>query len=116
MENNFSSWLLKKLEEQKMTQSELARKSKISTGQISRILSGTRGAEGKTLSAIAKALGIPTDVVFREAGLMTQELEMDALTKEGAYILERLEIEERKNAIRHLRLCLKIQEERKKGK
>ena len=116
MNEKFGNWLRQKIDEQKISQSELARKSKISTGQISRILSGARGAEGKTLSAIAKALGIPEDIIFREAGIMSQGIEIDELSKQGTYILERLSIENRKIAIKHLRLSLSIQKEQERKK
>jgi transcriptional regulator with XRE-family HTH domain len=49
---------------------ELARKSKLSSAQISRILSGERGAEGKTIRAIAQALGVPPEEVFEAAGFL----------------------------------------------
>jgi transcriptional regulator with XRE-family HTH domain len=64
----FSEWLTSELQTRKMSQTELAKKSGVTPAQISRILSGQRGAESKTLYAIATALKIPPEEVFQMAG------------------------------------------------
>lgn len=52
-------------EKLKMTQEELSRKSGISRGTISALENGTgRATTTKTLSNIAKALGVPVEVLI----------------------------------------------------
>lgn len=67
---NFGTWLLDELKERNMIQAELARACKITTAQMSRIISGTRNPGKDTIVKIAKALKIPPEVVFRAAGLL----------------------------------------------
>ena len=87
METTFGEWLAVELEKRNMRQVELARKSGVAPAQISRILSGQRGAEGKTLRAIARALKMAPEDVFRAAGLMPDEPNADPWVDEMAYKL-----------------------------
>lgn len=70
METNFSEWLLNELKSRSMSQAELARRSAITPAQISRIISGQRGAGEEALRLIADALKLPPEIVFRAAGLL----------------------------------------------
>lgn len=67
---NFGTWLLDELKERDMIQAELARACKITTAQMSRIISGARNPGKDTIVNIAQALKIPPEVVFRAAGLL----------------------------------------------
>jgi transcriptional regulator with XRE-family HTH domain len=67
---NFGEWLKSELEKRKISQKELADLSGITPAQISRIISGTRGAGEQALVAIARALRIPPELVFQKAGLL----------------------------------------------
>ena len=62
---------------------DLSRKSGLSDGHISYILSRKRKPGPEALNAIAKALGLPSDMVFRRAGLLppTKE-ELDEVEQE----------------------------------
>lgn len=64
---NFGAWLLNKLQEKNMSQSELARRSSLSEGTISNIISSSRGTGIDSIEAIAHALRIPPDEVFLAA-------------------------------------------------
>jgi transcriptional regulator with XRE-family HTH domain len=64
---NFGDWLLNKLDEKGMTQSELARRSRLSEGTISNIISSSRGTGLDSIEAIAYALRIPPEEVFLAA-------------------------------------------------
>jgi len=109
----FNEWLLKKLQEMDWKQADLARRSGITTGSISNYING-RIPDKKALIKIAKAFKMPAETIFQLAGVLPEESKPDELTKEGIYILQRLNLEEKEDAIRYLRLRLKIQEERKK--
>lgn len=64
---NFGAWLLNKLDEKGMSQSELARRSRLSEGTISNIISSSRGTGLDSVEAIARALRIPPEEVFLAA-------------------------------------------------
>lgn len=70
METDFADWLRNQLEQRGWTQSELSRRSGVSPAQITRVLSGERGLGEKSISALAKALNLPVETVFRAAGLL----------------------------------------------
>jgi transcriptional regulator with XRE-family HTH domain len=111
----FSDWLMKKLEDMEWKQADLARRSGITKGAISNYING-RTPDKEALQKIAKAFKVPPETVFQIAGLLPEDMAIDELTKEATYIFQRLNQTEKENVIRHLRLSLKIQEERKKGK
>lgn len=66
--NNFSEWLTKELEEKGMSQADLSRAVKVTTAQMSRIISGQRSASNETLVSIAHALHLRPILVFEKAG------------------------------------------------
>jgi transcriptional regulator with XRE-family HTH domain len=111
----FSKWLSDKLEEKEWKQADLAKRSGMTAGAISNYVNG-RTPDKIALSKIAKAFKIPPETIFQIAGILPEEVMLDEVTKEATYIFQRLNEEEKENAIRHLRLTLKIQEERKKKK
>ena len=111
----FSKWLLTKLDDMEWSQAELARKSGLTDGAITNYING-RTPHKNALIKIAKAFKIPAETIFQVAGLLPNEIISDAITKEATYIFQRLDQEEKETIIRHLRLSLKIQEERKRKK
>lgn len=48
----------------------MARRGRLTTAQVSRVLSGERRAGPETSLGIARGLGIPPEDVFRRAGLL----------------------------------------------
>lgn len=64
----FIAWLQDQLQQRGWDQSELARRSHITTAHISRIMSGENQAGPEACVKIARALQLPAEVVFREAG------------------------------------------------
>jgi transcriptional regulator with XRE-family HTH domain len=66
----FSDWLLSELKSRNMSQSDLAHLAGLGRGTISNIMTGTRNVGQDTLTAIARALHLPTETVFRAAGLL----------------------------------------------
>jgi len=69
----FAEWLTDYLKTQRIKPVELARMAKLDPGAISRILTAERSPTPKTLESIAKALDIPSETVFRAAGLLNSE-------------------------------------------
>lgn len=68
----FSKWILDELNRRGWPPAELARKARIDTGNLSRILSGTRKVGPDVCNSIAEALGLPPELVFRKAGLLPE--------------------------------------------
>lgn len=111
---DFSEWLSAQLKNRNMSPAELARKAGIDKGIISRTLNRERKPSPESLEAIAHALKLPSEAVFRAAGLLPSGVEADSLTEEGVYILQQLEGEDKEDAIRYLRMRLQVAEERGK--
>lgn len=68
--NTFSDWLVLTLEEKDWSQADLARQAEVSPAAISDIISGRRNVGKNTAKAIAKALKLPPEQVFRAAGIL----------------------------------------------
>jgi transcriptional regulator with XRE-family HTH domain len=65
----FDEWLLNKLKEMNWSQADLARASGLTRSVISKYMSG-RIPDESALRKIAKAFKIPTETVFRAAGIL----------------------------------------------
>ena len=74
-DTNFSGWLQEELKKRGMSQADLSRKSGLSTAAVSRIMGGSRGVGAEACTAIARALKLPPETVFRQAGLLPWEPE-----------------------------------------
>jgi len=99
MEIEFSMWLTAQLESYQISQSELARKAKITQSAISLILSGDRRPGVEFCSAIARALRLPPEQVFRAAGLLPPVDERTALIQQIEHIVSELPPEEQQNIL-----------------
>lgn len=98
----------------KLDQVELASKANISPSQVSRILKQKSIASTETLAALAKAVDLPEVYILEVAGRISEPPKTDALTEEGIYILQQLEGENKKDAVRYLRMRLQVAEEQGK--
>jgi len=70
MKSAFLTWLQAAIRERQWSISELARRSGISQSHLSNLISGNRKASAATLTALAKALDTPAELVFAKAGLL----------------------------------------------
>lgn len=77
----FSDWLIKKMKIAEMSQADLARRSGLTTATISRILQETRKPGHEACEAIARALDLPPETVFRAAGLLPPNNEQEAINE-----------------------------------
>jgi transcriptional regulator with XRE-family HTH domain len=71
----FSKWLQSELDKQEWTQADLARKTDLSRAAVSLVLSKNRKPGPDFCRAIAHALDLPEEEVFRQAGLLSPKLE-----------------------------------------
>ena len=70
MVNNLAKLIVDELNNRGWSQSELARRTGLNQGNLSRVLSGDRQPGSDVCNAIARALRIPPEKVFRAAGLL----------------------------------------------
>ncbi len=70
VEITFTEWLQSAIDERGWTWNKLAKKAGLSSGTIYNIRDGTRGVGEDSLQAIAKALNIPSEEVYRAAGIL----------------------------------------------
>ena len=108
----FAQWLELKLYEYEMTQSQLARAAGVTRAAINGVLSGKRGPGPDLCNAIARALKLPPEIVFREAGLLPPKSEADEITERAQHIINTYRYPEtRQQALDYLEY-LRLQEER----
>lgn len=106
MENeiDFPTWLQKELDARGWNQSDLSRRSGITTGQISRILNGTRGPAPETLNGIAKAFHLSPELIFRIAGLLPPRENVEPLDEELLDLFEQLTPEDQDEILQLARM------------
>jgi transcriptional regulator with XRE-family HTH domain len=70
MENNFADWLEEEIQKRGWQPSDMAREANTYPATITRILNRMRNPGPDICLAIAKALDMPPEEVFRKAGLL----------------------------------------------
>jgi transcriptional regulator with XRE-family HTH domain len=114
MEKQFGAWLSDEIQKRGISQIQLARKAEITPAQISRLISGSRGAGEKTLNAIAKGLDLPPEIVFRAAGFLPPKKKSSSDFDELVFLIEQLSPSERQEIEELVRF--KIERKRVGGK
>ncbi len=66
----FADWLQQEMNTRGWDQSELARRSGVTTAQVSRLLTGERRPGPAASRKIARAFHLPPEELFRRAGLL----------------------------------------------
>ncbi len=66
----FTAWLREELEKREWSQNELARRAGLTSASVSYVLNELRGPGPEFCQAIAQALRLPEEFVFRQAGLL----------------------------------------------
>lgn len=90
MNNNFGIWLQQTREERGLTQSDLARMSHLNRAVINKIENNVSFPTPETLKSIASAFKIPTETIFRAAGLLPQKPEDDQKLDEIMFLMREL--------------------------
>ena len=91
--------------------SDLARASGVSDAAISNVLSGSRGAGPDLCNKLARGLKLPSEIIFRMAGLLEEPsttLDPDDLTQDVTYhqlvdILKQMTVSERRELYEYAR-------------
>ena len=111
--SSFADWLNHLLAERNMRPADLVRLSGLDKSAVSRILSGNRSPEPETIKALAHALRIPPEIVFRVSiGLSSQSQQVDENHERANQLMSILKSESsKKRAVDYLELLIQ-QEER----
>jgi transcriptional regulator with XRE-family HTH domain len=100
---NFFDWLDEELDQRNWVRADLARRAKISESGLSMAYSGKRGIGPGMLKAIAIALNLPEETVFRAAGLLSQVSEIDELKSEILALTANMSREEQREVLNYIR-------------
>jgi len=104
------------LEEKGWSQSKLAKAAKVSPASISDVLSGRRKVGRELATAIAGALKIPPEQVFRAAGFLPPAQTDDEWDRRVIHLLKQFPPEEKKKIIKRLELEAQFYEQRPPSK
>lgn len=91
MQNEFIAWLSSQLEERGWSIRELARRANSSPSTIASIANGSRKPGADACAAIAKALDVSPDDVFRLAGILPPSVASEQLSGLDLAIYRELE-------------------------
>lgn len=80
----FNEWLENELKKRSWNQNQLAKRSGLAHGTISNILNNNKGFGPESLLAIARALKIPPETIFRAVGWLPESKDF---TKDQELIL-----------------------------
>ncbi len=95
----FADWLQQELQNRGWNQAELARRSGITTAQVSRVMTGEQHPGPEVGRKIARALRIPPEEVFRRAGLLPPAQKQPEGTEELVYHYACLSEDDRKRLL-----------------
>ena len=115
MGKEFGIWLRKKIKETGKTQAEVSSLIGVEQPQLSRILSGERGASIQVLKALARVLNIPDEQVFAKAGVMDEKPERNQKIDQITHLLYSLNEENLEELLRIVKIKQEL-EEKQKGK
>lgn len=103
------------MNERDLSQSDLARKSGLTRGAISHLLSGrSKSPDYETLKKLAVGLDLPEKVVNAAAGIGDKPSRLDSLDEEALHIVKQLDRDKKQQAVRVLR-ALSDEGEKRKG-
>jgi transcriptional regulator with XRE-family HTH domain len=106
----FAEWLKEQLQAKGWKRAELARRSGLKEATFTYIFKG-RKPRADTCSAIARALGIEEEEVFRRAGLLPEKPEDDdKFAEETIERFKRLTVEQRRAVLEYVIFQLRQQQ------
>lgn len=112
MKNTFSEWLAIEAVTRDWTQADLARKSGLNRAVISKILSDRSDPSPDSCKALAKALKLPIEEIYRAAGLLPHKPEADVIIERAEYIINGYKYPETKERALSYLEHLRVEEEK----
>jgi transcriptional regulator with XRE-family HTH domain len=111
MEPTFSDWLEEEMNTRSWSRAELARRSGISAPQITRLLNREQNPGRESIEAIANALHLPIETVYRAAGIIRTRPNEDEEWEVWKGLLRQLTQEERERYYRQMQTELEYQKQ-----
>jgi transcriptional regulator with XRE-family HTH domain len=112
MNKPFGTWLSEKLDELKMIPADVTRATGLDSGVLSNIINNRRMPSVDTCKALAKAMNIPLEEVYRAADILPQKPSVDAISEAVLHIVLSLPTEDRKDILEYARLRHKLATEK----
>ncbi len=107
----FSEWLQVELDRRGWSQSDCARSANLNRAVINKLLNGKSKPQPSTLVAIARALKIPAETIYRAAGLLPPNTDHDDSMQELMHIFKSIQSPRRKATAVMLLKALVAEEE-----
>jgi transcriptional regulator with XRE-family HTH domain len=108
----FPDWLKFQIDQRGWTQADLARYANTTRSAINGLIKGSRGPGADLSRAIAHAMNLPTEVVFRAAGLLPPKPAADEIIEQAEHIIKGYKSPETKaRALAYLEF-LRVEEEK----
>lgn len=112
VDDNFGLWLQREREKRGLTQAKLAAKAGLNRAVINKIENGQSEPSPGTLQAIADALNISDEVIFRAAGYLRSPSDTE-YQDEFLHLLSQLPPEEQRRYLDLLRFEVERQKDKK---
>lgn len=106
-----TDFIQQELKKREWSQADLARRSGMTTGGISMLLTQTRKPSPDTLTILAKVFNYPPEKLFVIAGLLPQGLESSAQKEELLHLFDQLPEKEKKDLLKYIRINLAMLEQ-----
>ncbi len=116
VEISFSEWLQREIDQRGWSWNKLAEMAGLSSGTIYNIRDGIRGVGEASVTAIARALRLPTDEVFRAAGLLPPDREIDAVEQEILHLYRLVPPDKQQQLLEYARFLVAQAESEEKRK
>ena len=107
----FSEWLQLELDRRGWSQSDCARSANLNRAVVNKLLNGKSQPQPPTLVAIARALKIPVETVYRAAGLLPPSSDGDEKTMEVILLFKSIQSPQRRATALMLLKALVTEEE-----
>jgi len=108
----FGDWLKQELKIRDMIQADLVKKTGLTRGAISHLVTGRNQPTLETCQKIARAFNLPDESVLIIAGIMVSKTKTSPQLEEINMILSQLPPEEREDILEYARLRARINERR----
>jgi transcriptional regulator with XRE-family HTH domain len=93
--NKFGDWLVEQRELKGISQNKLAEKMNFSQAAVSRVESGKVSPTSDFIIAVAEALDMPLELVYRRGGLLPPKPERDEWVEKTSLLMSKLPAESR---------------------
>lgn len=113
---NFSEWLQSEMESRNLSQSELARRAGLNRAVVNKIVNQISMPTPETIEALARGLKLPSEQVFRAAGLLPPVPPKRAQVDELDHLANLLGDDDLQEVIDYAKMRLRKREEEEEKK